>query len=71
MMQSYRKCLSQAALSQLSIDVCLSKASDGSWTSKVNKEESKEMKSSKGISEHTNSYSMKLKAALLTETAME
>ena len=45
MMQSYRKCLSQAALSQLSVDVCPSQASDGSWTSKVNKEESKQVKS--------------------------
>ena len=42
------------------IDICLSKASDGSWTSKVNKDESKQVKSSKRISEHTNSYSMKL-----------
>ena len=49
------------------IDVCPSKASDGSWTSKVNKDESKQVKSSKGISEYTNSHSMKLESSIINE----
>ena len=35
------------------IDVCPSKTSDGSWASNVNKDESNQVKSSKGINEHT------------------
>ena len=51
------------------IDVCPSKASDGIWTSKINKEESKQVKSSKGISEHTNSYSMKLEKSIINRNS--
>ena len=51
------------------IDVCPSKASDGIWTSKINKEESKQVKSSKGISEHTNSYSMKLERSIINRNS--
>ena len=53
------------------IDVFPSKDSDGRWTSKVNKEESKQVKSSKEISEHTNSYSMKLESSIINKNSYE
>ena len=43
------------------IDVCTSKTSDGSWASNVNKDESNQVKSLKGISEHTINKLLKWK----------